>query len=50
MIDLYKANTRRRDVQQAEITISRYLPLYDGWTFMVVFVFPLIFGFKNNIM
>jgi len=46
MIDLYKVNSRSKDVQQVEITISRYLPLYAGWTALVVFVFPLIFGFK----
>lgn len=46
MIDLYKVNSRSKDVQQVEITISRYLPIYAGWTVLVVFVFPLIFGFK----
>ncbi len=44
LFDLYKVNFRNSEIEKVETTISRYLPVYALWTFLVVFFFPLIFG------
>jgi len=46
MIDLYNVNFRKADIGDVEITISKYLPLYAIYTFIIVFGFPFIFGMK----
>jgi hypothetical protein len=46
MFDLYKINFRNAGIEKVELTISRYLPLYIIYTFIIVFGFPLIFGMK----
>jgi hypothetical protein len=46
MIDLYKVNFRKADVGIVELTISKYLPFYVIYTFIITFGFPLIFGIK----
>jgi len=46
MIDLFKINFKKSDLEKVEMTISKYLPLYIIWTLIVVFGFPLIFGMK----
>ncbi len=46
MIDLYKANFRNKGVNQVELTIAKYLPIYMLWTIFIVFLLPVIFGFK----
>jgi hypothetical protein len=46
MIDLYKTNFKKPEIEKVELTISKYLPLYILWTLIVVFGFPFIFGMK----
>jgi hypothetical protein len=46
MIDLYKINFRKAEIDIVELTISKYLPLYAIYTFIITFGFPLIFGMK----
>ncbi len=46
MFDLYKANFRNKGVNQVEVTIAKYLPVYLLWTIFMVFLLPVIFGFK----
>ena len=43
---LIKVLTRDADLSEVGKTISDYLPVYWGWTALVTFLFPLIFGFK----
>jgi len=42
----FKVLSKRSDVTGVGETISFYLPIYTLWTIVVVFLFPLIFGFK----
>ena len=46
MIDLFKINFSGLTVDKVEMTISRYLPVYIIWIVIVIFGFPLIFGFN----
>lgn len=46
MPDLYKVNFRNEQIKRVEMTIANYLPVYAGWTVFVVFILPLLFGFK----
>ena len=46
MIDLFKINFKKTELEKVENTISKYLPVYLLWTLIVVFGFPLIFGMK----
>ncbi|MCX6239801.1 MAG: DUF4153 domain-containing protein [Bacteroidia bacterium] len=46
MIDLYKVNFRKSEIESVENTISKYLPVYMIWTLIVVFGFPILFGMK----
>lgn len=46
MLDLYKANFRNKGANQVEFTIAKYLPIYMMWTIFIVFIIPLLFGFK----
>jgi hypothetical protein len=43
---LVKVLTRDADLTQVGKSISAYLPIYWGWTAVVTFLFPLIFGFR----
>jgi hypothetical protein len=43
---LYSSVSNKRDLQEVGISIVRYLPIYLIWAAIVVFVFPVIFGFK----
>ncbi|MGD2033815.1 MAG: hypothetical protein PVF73_02090 [Bacteroidales bacterium] len=44
-IDLFRVNFRQAEITNVEITISKYLPVYAIWTLIVVFGFPVLFGF-----
>lgn len=46
LIDLFKVNFGNKTIKKVEFTITSYLPIYAIWTILVVFLFPLIFGFK----
>jgi hypothetical protein len=45
-IDLFKINFKNAKLEIVEFTISKYLPVYLIWVLIVVFAFPVIFGFK----
>ncbi|NSW94400.1 MAG: DUF4153 domain-containing protein [Bacteroidales bacterium] len=44
LLDLYKVNFRDLSLMKVGLTISKYLPVYIIWIFIVIFGFPLIFG------
>lgn len=44
--NLYRAVTKKTALGEVGSAIVRYLPVYVIWTIIVVFVFPLAFGFK----
>lgn len=46
MIDLYKINFRKSEIEKVGLTISKYLPVYVLWILIVIFGFPLLFGMK----
>lgn len=43
---LFKTITRQLEAFEVGKTIVRYIPIYFLWAALVVFIFPLIFGFK----
>ena len=43
---LYLEQNSKSDGSSVEHAISAYLPLYAGWTAVVTFVFPAVFGFR----
>lgn len=43
---LYKAATNPAQLTEVENTIARFLPVYSLWTLIVIFIFPLIFGYR----
>ncbi|GGK70302.1 DUF4153 domain-containing protein [Rufibacter glacialis] len=43
---LFKAITKKAATAEVGRAIALYLPVYLIWTVLVVFVFPLVFGFK----
>ncbi|MDF2436531.1 MAG: rane protein [Bacteroidota bacterium] len=43
---LFRTFKNVKEVNSAEKSIASFLPVYAIWTIIVVFVFPLIFGFK----
>ncbi|MDO6391715.1 hypothetical protein Q4E40_16385 [Pontibacter sp. BT731] len=43
---LYKAAARKAAITEVGRSIVLYIPVYFVWTIVVVFLFPLIFGFK----
>lgn len=45
LVDLYKVNFKNGQIKQVGLTISKYLPVYVVWILLVIFGFPLIFGF-----
>ncbi len=46
MIDLFRINFKSKEFKVVEMTISKFLPIYLLWIFIVVFGFPFIFGMK----
>ncbi len=44
LVDLFRVNFRHAEINLVEKRVSWYLPLYMGWTLLVVIGFPLIFG------
>lgn len=43
-IELVKVNFKKAEIKKVENIIARFLPVYFVWTLVVVFLFPLIFG------
>lgn len=43
---LLKSLTKKTDIAGVGRTIALFLPLYSLWALVVIFLFPLIFGFK----
>lgn len=46
MIDLYKINFKKSEIEKVGMTISKFLPVYIIWILTVIFGFPLLFGMK----
>ena len=42
----FRILTKKADISAVGKVISFYLPVYFAWTVIVMFIFPLIFGFK----
>ena len=45
-VKLFQAAMRRADIAEVGEPIALFLPVYGLWTMAVVFLFPLLFGFK----
>lgn len=45
-IRLYLSAFKKQDLRVVGTSISSFLPIYGLWTMIVVFLFPLIFGFR----
>ncbi|QCR25012.1 DUF4153 domain-containing protein [Pontibacter sp. SGAir0037] len=45
-ISLFKSITKKADITAAGKSIAMFLPIYSIWAIIVVFLFPLIFGFR----
>ncbi|WP_017730517.1 DUF4153 domain-containing protein [Nafulsella turpanensis] len=45
-VRLFKSLSRKSDIADAGRTIATFLPVYGIWVFIVLFLFPLIFGFE----
>ena len=43
---LFRTSKNIQEVVYVEKTIALFLPIYSLWTVFVIFIFPLIFGFK----
>lgn len=43
---LFRALSKKSDIAEVGRSIATFLPIYSLWTIIVVFLFPLIFGFK----
>ncbi|UOG75647.1 hypothetical protein MTX78_03415 [Hymenobacter tibetensis] len=43
---LYKTVRNRNEIENVEISIVSFLPIYASWTTLVIFIFPLLFSFK----
>lgn len=43
---LFKTVQQKSDVSNVGTVIAKYIPIYFIWTVVVVFIFPLIFGFN----
>jgi hypothetical protein len=44
--DLYLSYFRKKQLETLQQTVARYLSIYFGYTIIVIFVLPFIFGFK----
>jgi hypothetical protein len=45
-VRLFKALTKKDDITEVGKAIAWYLPIYFLWASIVIFLFPLIFGFR----
>lgn len=45
-IGLYKGFRNSGEIKHVELSIASFLPVYCFWSITVVFIFPLLFGFK----
>ena len=45
-IGLYKGFRNSGEIKHVELSIASFLPIYGFWSIIVVFIFPLLFGFK----
>lgn len=45
-INLFKTLSNNEHIKNVEKSISTFLPIYSVWTVIVVFLFPILFGFK----
>jgi hypothetical protein len=43
---LIKILNKDAELIDVEKTIGKFLPLYAAWTVIVVFLFPVLFGYK----
>jgi hypothetical protein len=43
---LYKVLSKKASISEVGKVMARYLPIYTLWTVIVVFLFPLLFGFR----
>jgi hypothetical protein len=46
IIDLYLVSRRKKKIENVELRIAKFLPIYSAWTLFVSFVLPFIFWFK----
>jgi hypothetical protein len=44
--NLYKAKYKHKSLPVIDSTVSRYMPVYAIWTLIVVFLVPVLFGFR----
>jgi len=45
-INLFKTLRNNYQIENVEKSIATFLPIYSVWTVIVVFLFPILFGFK----
>jgi len=45
-INLFKTLRNNDQIENVEKSIATFLPIYSVWTVIVVFLFPILFGFK----
>jgi hypothetical protein len=45
-VSLFKALKGRFGLEKVENSIAAYLPIYGFWTVVVIYLFPVIFGFR----
>jgi hypothetical protein len=45
-VQLYRGLSKKCDITGVGSAIATYLPVYFIWTFVVIFLFPFLFGFK----
>jgi len=43
-VDLYRVNFRQQPLKKVEDSIAGFLPVYVFWLIVVIFLFPLVFG------
>lgn len=43
---LFKAINNENLMEEVNLSIAKFLPIYSLWTAIVVYVFPILFGFK----
>ena len=46
MIDLYRVNFKNKSLKLVENRLATYLPVYIVWTFLMVFLLPVLFRFQ----
>ncbi len=45
-VQFFRVLSKKADLSAVGKVIAFYLPIYFGWTIIVTFIFPLVFGFK----